>query len=121
VVSQRRGRWGSAQRLPGLVALSKNGYAIITAVACTRPGRCVATAEYSTSGYNPDGTGPGQALVAAQVGGAWRAARQLSSPASKDGPTVVNSVSCPAVGHCVGGGYFWPSFAREAFVISQAR
>jgi hypothetical protein len=123
VVSQRRGTWGSAQRIPGLGALSKNGYAIVTAVACTAPGRCVAAAAYSTSSYNPDGSGPGQAFVASQVGGAWRAARKLSTPPSVDGPALVTSVACPAVGRCVGGGYLWPSAppgSREAFVISQA-
>ena len=123
VVSQRRGTWGSAQRIPGLGALSKNGYAIVTAVACTAPGRCVVAAAYSTSSYNPDGSGPGQVFAASQIGGAWRAARKLSTPPSVDGPALVTSVACPAVGQCVGGGYLWPSVprgSRDAFVISQA-
>jgi len=42
VVSQRRGRWGTAIEVPGLGALNKGGNAVVLSVSCASAGNCAA-------------------------------------------------------------------------------
>jgi hypothetical protein len=101
VVSELKGRWGTARQVPGTGLARSGGWTSVTAVSCTSPGNCVA------GGY--DGTTAGSAhfsrgFVASEVNGTWGTARQLSSR-HRDEATTVTSVSCGKAGECLAGGY----------------
>jgi hypothetical protein len=98
VVSEAKGRWGTARQLPGT---SSGGWTSVTAISCTSPGNCVA------GGY--DGTTVSsvhysQGFVASEVNGTWGTARHLSSRKPNEA-TTVTSVSCSKAGDCLAGGY----------------
>jgi hypothetical protein len=61
VVSQRTGRWGAADQMPGTAALNLGKLAQVTAVSCTRPRACVA------GGYYTDRSCHRQAFVGGQT------------------------------------------------------
>ena len=61
VASQRTGRWGAANQLPGTAAPHLGKLAQVTAVSCTRPRACVA------GGYYTDRSGHKQAFVGGQT------------------------------------------------------
>src|SRR5215470_10000814 len=46
VVDERNGIWGSAQRVPGLAALSTGGAAGLNSVSCAGAGNCAAGGGY---------------------------------------------------------------------------
>ncbi len=121
LVRQRAGVWGRAQQLPGIGTLSKNGYAIITSVACTSPGDCTASGRYSTSSYNPDGTGPGQVFVVTESNGRWGTPIDVSATLGNDGPAQTAALSCPARDGCSAGGLYWLKQQQRAFVVSEVR
>jgi hypothetical protein len=74
VVSQHDGTLAHAQQIPGIGAISKYGYAEVTALSCAAPGNCAAGGNYTTILGPPDGSGPGQAFVVSQVNGTWHRA-----------------------------------------------
>jgi hypothetical protein len=80
LVIERNGAWGGAVRIPGIAALSKNGYAIVTSVSCPTPGNCAVAGSFATSSYNPDGSGPGQVFVTSEVDGRWGTPRDQPGP-----------------------------------------
>src|SRR5215470_17722527 len=75
VVSQRRGRWGSAIRVPGTVTLNTGGSAGVNAVSCASAGNCAA------GGFYFDSSGQ-QAFVASQRNGRWRPAIEVPGTAT---------------------------------------
>jgi hypothetical protein len=120
LVRQRAGVWGRAQLVPGIGALSKNGYATISAVSCPSAGSCAAAGGYTTSSYNPDGSGPGQAFVLIETNGRWGVPRDVTSSLGNDGPAAFAGLSCPAKDGCSAAGNYWHGQQQRAFVISQA-
>ena len=60
VVSQRTGRWGTADQVPGTAALNLGKLAAVTSVSCTRPRACV-------GGHYTDRSGRKQAFVGGQT------------------------------------------------------
>jgi len=96
----------------------------IASVPCASPGNCAAGGNYTTSEYNPDGTGPGQAFVVSQVNGTWHAARQVPAALNLNGPARITAVACPAASRCSAGGCYGDleiSPQQRAFVVSQSR
>ena len=116
VVSQRGGRWGKAQEVPGTAALNKGGLALVNSVSCTSPGNCTAGGLYA------DRFGSVQAFVVSQRGGRWGKALEVPGTAAlnKGSGGEVNSVSCTAPGTCTAGGRYANSVNHfQAFVVSQ--
>lgn len=120
LVRQKAGVWGRAETISGIGALSKYGYAIITGVSCAAAKSCAAAGRYTTSSYNPDGTGPGQAFVLNEINGQWGVPRDVTSSLTNDGRAAIAGISCPAVAGCSAGGYYWLGQQEIAFVVSQA-
>ena len=116
---QRNGTWGRAVPIHGLGALSKNGYSVITSVSCAAPGACAVAGRYSTTGYNPDGSGPSQAFVLSRRNGGWTTPHVVTSTLANDGAAEITAVSCPAPDRCSTVGYYWSGQQERAFVASQ--
>ena len=116
---QRNGRWRRAETIPGISSLSKFGYAVLTSVSCASPGNCAAAGRYSTSTYNPEGTGPGQAFVLNKRSGTWGTPHVVTIALGNDGPAQM-SVSCPAAGSCGAAGYYYSGAQQVGFVVSQS-
>lgn len=121
LVIERNGTWGGAAAVPGIATLSKNGYAIVTSVSCATPRNCAAAGSFATSGYNPEGSGPGQVFVTSEVDGRWGTPRDVTAALGNDGPAEIAQMACPAAGRCSAAGYYFLPNQEVAFVISQVR
>jgi hypothetical protein len=86
------GVWHAPQDVA--VSLNTAGFAQTLGVSCGAVGNCGAIGSYKTE------TGPitEQPFVANEVGGVWRAARQVSVP--NDGLGYFTAISCPSAGNC---------------------
>jgi hypothetical protein len=89
-VSQRHGRWGKVEEIPGQ---ARNTFSI-ESVSCAAPGDCA--------------TGGTGGIVAVQHHGVWGKAEQVPGLAALDRGnfTWVMSVSCGSVGDCSAGGFY---------------
>jgi hypothetical protein len=127
VVSQHDGTLGRARQIPGIGAISKYGFAVLTVLSCAAPGNCAAGGYYTTLLGPSYGTGPGQAFVVSQVNGTWHRARTVTAALNNSGPydggpAELTSMACSAAGRCTAGGYYGDSeiSARQhAFVVGQ--
>ena len=111
--------WGRAVQAHGLATLSKHGFSVITSVSCARPGACAVAGRYSTTDYNPDGSGPSQAFVISRRSGAWTAPHVVTGTLNNDGSAAITAVSCPAADRCTAAGYYWSLQQQRGFVASQ--
>ncbi len=98
--------WGTARELAGFPRLG--GSADPEALACASAGNCSVGGQYQ----NASG---GQAFVADEKAGRWRAAIQLPGTALE-----VTSVSCPSAGNCTAGGDY-NNGVSQAFVAEEVR
>lgn len=85
VVSQRNGRWGKAQQLPGLTG----GVGEVNSVSCGAKDSCVAGGYFGRYHVRP----VFNAFVAVQKGGRWDRALPVRM-------YEVSSVSCASAGNC---------------------
>ncbi len=118
VVTEVKGRWGTAQKVPGTAALNKGGYAGINAVSCAAAGACAAAGTYK------DASGHFQAFVVTQVKGRWGSAEEVPGTAAlnKGGQAATTTVSCAPAASCSAGGYYnGKSGHQQAFVVSQVK
>jgi hypothetical protein len=109
VVSEVNGTWGDAIEVPATAANALSP-ALVTSVSCGSPGNCAA------GGYYTNSSEYYYAFVVSEVHGVWGEAIQVP------GTTIlgyVSSVSCPATGSCVAGGYADISGPVQAFVVGQ--
>jgi cytochrome c551/c552 len=120
VVSQKKGRWGKAERVPGLAALDTGRQSEIDSVSCDPAGSCTA------AGFYTGRSASSSAFVVSQHNGTWGKAEEVPGTAalSKDGGfAAVNSVSCPSAGNCSAVGHYAISVdggvSYRAFVVSQ--
>jgi hypothetical protein len=119
VATQRKGRWGRAEKIPGIGTLSTHGYAVVTSVSCASRRNCAAAGRYSTTSYNPDGSGPGQAFVLNKTNGTWGTPHVVTAALGNDGPAQISAVACPAAGKCSAAGLYYSGTQERAFVVSQ--
>jgi hypothetical protein len=129
VVSQVRGRWGTARRVPGAAALTAGGDNQVTSVSCVSPGNC-ALAGYAFR-FTAEGTEEREyatPFVASQHDGTVGHAQRIPGIGgiSKYGYAVLTALSCAAPGNCaIGGNYSTTDFPDvtggpgQAFVVSQ--
>ena len=113
--TQSGGTWGQAQELPGLSALNQGGAAEVLTLSCSSPGNCAAGGDYQDGSLNP------QAFVADEQDGTWQNAIAVpgSIAANTADAAQVNSVSCPADGECVAGGFYSDSGGTHGFVATE--
>jgi hypothetical protein len=116
VISERHGRWGLAQEVPGLGALNTRDAADLAGLSCASPGNCVAAGAYL------DNTAR-QGFIAVQRNWSWGKATSIPGLSTLDAGNFasVQQVSCGAAGNCtVGGSYVDASGLTQAFLASSS-
>ena len=112
VVSERRGRWGTAIEVPGLAALSEGGNAFVASVSCAPAGYCAAGGPYADQGF-----------VAVERHGVWGTAIEVPGLGTLNTglDAEVNSVSCASAGNCAAGGDYLSASANgfQGFVALE--
>ena len=118
VISETKGKWGDAARLPNMQNLNKDGNADAGQLSCSSACNCVAGGSYE------DSHGHNQAFLDVQKSGKWRTAFEVPGTAglNKGSNAQVTAISCPSAGSCAVGGYYTNSSAHgELFLISQSK
>ncbi len=117
VVTERGGRWGKAQKVPGLAALNTGQYAQVASVSCPSAGNCAAGGFYQTDVMDADDAYPVEAFVVSQAKGRWGTAQEVPGIEALNlgWDASVLSVSCSSAGDCGAGGYL-----QFASYISQS-
>ncbi len=111
VVSEQKGVWRTAIRVPGDLGSNSS----LESVSCAGAGDCAA------GGYYSDGPFSGQAFLVAEHSGVWGTRTQVpgTEPLNLGGGAAAYSVSCARTGPCVAGGsYTDGSDTFQAFVTS---
>ena len=111
VVSQIAGVWQPAIDVPSPVNFDFTGWSSVNSVSCASAGNCVAGGSYQTSVVMAQNV----PFLVSQVDGVWQTI--IDVPGLEFGTMgEITSVSCPAVGNCVAGGW---AVGFLAFVVSQ--
>jgi hypothetical protein len=117
VVSERKGHWGNAARLPDMSSLNTGGAAKLAAGSCSSAGNCVVGGSYlHGSDY--------EAYLDVQKNGHWHNAIEVPGTASlnKDFDAETTAASCASNGNCaVGGNYQNGSGQEELFLIRDRK
>jgi hypothetical protein len=117
VVSEVKGVWGTARRVPGIARLNRGNSAQFFALDCPSAGNCVAGGLYA------NGAGVNQAMLVSEVNGKWGAPAPIAGLAAltgTSGAAGIYAVSCAAAGQCSAGGYYLPYQAPgRALVVSR--
>jgi hypothetical protein len=115
VVSQTKGTWAKAIKVPGLGALPAGGGDEVLSVSCATAPSCAAIGFYAGS------TGV-QDFVVSKKNGRWGNAIEVPGfgALNKHGALGNGSVSCASPGNCTAaGGYQDGSFRFQVFVVSE--
>jgi hypothetical protein len=116
VISEKKGTWAKAKKLPGALTLNQGGMAAVSSVSCPSAGNC------GVGGYYTDGSGHQQVFVADESKGTWGTAQAVPSVAAlnQGGAAQIGSVSCGSAGNCSIGGYYTDkSGHQQVFVVSE--
>ncbi len=95
---------------------SRDAHGWLLGVSCTSSGDCTSVGEYD------DSSGHQQAMAAAETGGKWSRASEVSSPASSasNPEASLSSVSCTSPGNCTAvGSYTNSAGSQEAMVATE--
>ena len=117
-ITESKGKWGKAARLPNMQNLNKDGDADASELSCSSAGNCVAGGVYE------DSHGHNQAFLDVQKGGKWRNAFEVPGTAglNKGHNGAATAISCPSAGNCAVGGYYTNSSGHgELFLINQRK
>ncbi len=97
-------------------ANTENPGGVVASVACPASRRCVAVGTYR------DSAGVNQGFMAAQAGGKWQQAQEVSRPANlaPNGSSQLSSVSCVSVGNCVAVGDYQASAGFAMLAVREA-
>jgi hypothetical protein len=106
LATERNGRWGNAEDVPGLEALDNGDQDQITAISCTAAGDCTA-AGFVTLEFLTDADGGEQdGFVIDEKNGRWGNARLVPGITIKPGEIAqALALSCASPGNCAAGGY----------------
>jgi hypothetical protein len=114
VLTESKGRWGSAEPVPGLPGTAvNNASGFLNTLSCPSAGNCTG------GGYYAEGlSGYWHAFVVNEKNGKWGKAEQVPGTAASVVWYVntVSSVSCSAAGNCGAGG---ADGHTQAFVVSE--
>jgi hypothetical protein len=114
------GPWGQATAIASPPNAAANPDAMLTGIACTARGSCVAVGNYSVSASQY------AAMGAVEVRGTWHGATQIALPrgAIRSTFTAINSISCPTPTQCLGVGQYAVSATQSramAVIESKGR
>lgn len=104
------GAWGRATQIAAPpVSRAAGTDAVMTAIACTAPGSCVAVGHYAL------GPGASRGMGAVQIHGRWRRAAGIPAPpgAIPGNFTAFTSVSCTRHGSCLAVGAYALAATRD--------
>ena len=123
VMDETGGVWGSAEEVPGTVALNVGEDASVDSVSCTAVGDCVAGGYYNV-GTTGSSTRDLQAFVVDESGGTWGPAQEVPGTAALNAgaDAQVTSVSCASPGNCSAGGTYAGATAaltQQAFIVNE--
>jgi hypothetical protein len=118
-VSQSHGAWGPVHFVtlpPGSASIAQS---TLTGVSCTSPGNCVAVGYFVVTSENID------PMTVQEVHGSWRRATEIALPSNASAAAgayaVLNAVSCPKPGSCVGvGSYENSTFRLEGLTAVES-
>ena len=102
IVSEVRGTWQKAVRVPGITAHTNRIFGTVESVSCSSPGNCSAGGWYTDSADHP------QPFVLSEVNGTWRNAIKVPGIAvlNTGADAFISSVSCGSARNCSAfGGY----------------
>ncbi|HVB70104.1 MAG TPA: fibronectin type III domain-containing protein [Acidimicrobiales bacterium] len=118
VVTETGDVWGTAEPIPGLIALNAHGNVDdVMSISCTATGECSASGDYL------DANSVRQVFLVTEHGGSWGSAvtlpRDPSLPASL--AATSSSISCASPGNCVAGGFYLDGAgtATQSWVATQ--
>src|SRR5262249_36622804 len=96
------GPWGQAIEIASPPNAAANPDALMTGIACTAPGSCVAGGKHELS------LNRFAAMGAVEVRGTWHRATQIALPrgAIPGTFTAITSISCPTASQCLGVGQY---------------
>ena len=112
------GPWGQATEVASPPNAAANPDALMTGIACTAPGSCVAVGNYSVSASRF------AAMGAVEVRGIWHRATQIALPrgAIPSTFTAITSVSCPTASQCLGVGQYPISATQSrAMAVTESK
>ncbi len=114
VVVESNGTWGTAEQVPGIMALSQGGGDLISSVSCGAAGSC------SAGGVYTDSSGHQQGFVAGETNGTWGTAKKVPHLAALNqlGVAGIDSVSCASAGSCSAGGFYTDGSGHEEAVVA---
>jgi hypothetical protein len=105
LATEKHGRWGSAENVPGLAALDAGDRAELTSLSCTAAGDCTA-AGFTTLEGLLSGPGEQDGFVIDEKNGVWGKARLVPGITMKTGELAqILTLSCASPGNCAAGGY----------------
>jgi hypothetical protein len=116
VMNEVKGRWSSAEEVPGIAPLNTGGSSTIMTVSCAAAGDCSAGGSYL------DGDTHQQAFLVTESNGTWGTAVQVPGSATLNlgGHAQVDDISCAEPGDCSAAGIYLPgSGQQQVFVISE--
>src|SRR5690349_15286200 len=112
------GPWGQATEIASPPNAAANPDALMTGIACTAPGSCVAVGNYSVSASQF------AAMGAVEVRGAWHRATPIALPrgAIPGTFTAITSISCPMATQCLGVGQYPVSATQSrAMAVTESK
>jgi hypothetical protein len=116
VVSQADYSWKAATNLPGLAAMNKGAYALVSSISCTAAADCAAGGIYTDGGYN------NTAFVVHRSSGGWEGSLRLGGiNGLNPGPSIgIDQISCSSAGNCGAGGFYTDASGRQqAFIVGE--
>lgn len=101
LINESKGKWGRANEIPGLAALTKGSTAEIYSISCSSAGNC------SGGGYGETSSFREIAFVVTESGGQWGSAMLVPGigSLSSGGDSGLNQISCRSAAHCTAVGY----------------
>jgi hypothetical protein len=115
VATERRGKWGKAQKIPGLAAVNTKGFGYAWSVSCPSAGNC------SAGGYYTNASDFWSPFVVNERNGRWATAVTLSAlPPLKWVNATILAMSCPAAGRCLAGGFYAGGAPSQPLVATES-
>jgi hypothetical protein len=120
IASEKNGKWGNAEHVPGIATISKGGDSGVESLSCGAPGYCAVVGYYTPTA--PAQFTQRQGFVATEVGGAWHKAEAVPGLKALSGGrhSELTSVSCRQRAACSAiGTYNTASSATQMLVTGR--
>jgi hypothetical protein len=119
VASEKNGVWGTAVPMPGLQKLVTGRYAEIGTASCASAGNCAVGGDYENVIPANDTQ---QGFAGSERNGRWSDAVNMPGETAlsrKPGFAEPTAVSCGAIGHCTGVGFFTDGHNHSQGFVTQ--